>query len=109
MVEEVANDYSDVKLSHQLVDSMAMLLLRDPKRYDVIVGVDGKDVKDGPAGLVKAKAGGLVSAGERIVVLNTGNGLKDVAGAMKSVKMAGTTAHRVAPDIDDLRRIMKEL
>jgi 3-isopropylmalate dehydrogenase len=37
VVEEVAKDYSDVTLSHQLVDSMAMLLLRDPKRYDVIV------------------------------------------------------------------------
>ena len=61
------------------------------------------------AGLIKAKAGGLVSAGERIVVLNTGNGLKDVAGAMKSVELVGTTAHRVAPDIDDLRRVMQEL
>jgi 3-isopropylmalate dehydrogenase len=37
VVEEVAKDYPDVQLSHQLVDSMAMLLLRDPKRYDVIV------------------------------------------------------------------------
>jgi threonine synthase len=61
------------------------------------------------AGLVKAKAEGLVSAGERIVVLNTGNGLKDVAGAMKSVELAGTAAHRVAPDIGDLRRVMHEL
>jgi threonine synthase len=61
------------------------------------------------AGLVKAKAEGLVSAGERIVVLNTGNGLKDVAGAMKSVELAGTAAYRVAPDIGDLRRIMQQL
>jgi threonine synthase len=61
------------------------------------------------AGLVKAKDEGLVSAGERIVVLNTGNGLKDVAGAMKSVALAGTAAYRVAPDIDDLRRVMQEL
>ena len=37
VVEEVAKEYSDVTLSHQLVDSMAMLLLRDPQRYDVIV------------------------------------------------------------------------
>ncbi len=37
VVEEVAKEYSDVMLSHQLVDSMAMLLLRDPQRYDVIV------------------------------------------------------------------------
>jgi 3-isopropylmalate dehydrogenase len=37
VVEEVAKEYSDVTLEHQLVDSMAMLLLREPKRYDVIV------------------------------------------------------------------------
>jgi len=37
VVEEVARDFPDVELSHQLVDSMAMLLLRNPRRYDVIV------------------------------------------------------------------------
>ena len=37
VVDEVARDYADVELSHQLVDSMAMLLLRNPKAYDVIV------------------------------------------------------------------------
>jgi 3-isopropylmalate dehydrogenase len=37
VVEEVAKDYPEVRLSHQLVDSMAMLLLRSPGDYDVIV------------------------------------------------------------------------
>jgi len=37
------------------------------------------------AGLVKAVADGLVDAAERIVVLSTGNGLKDIASARKSV------------------------
>jgi 3-isopropylmalate dehydrogenase len=37
VVEEVAKDYGDVALEHQLVDSMAMLLLVEPGRYDVIV------------------------------------------------------------------------
>ncbi|MGE4652298.1 MAG: 3-isopropylmalate dehydrogenase, partial [Myxococcota bacterium] len=37
VVEEVAKDYSDVELRHQLVDSMAMLLLREPASYDVLV------------------------------------------------------------------------
>lgn len=36
-VERVAKDYADVKLEHQLVDSMAMLLLTRPSAYDVIV------------------------------------------------------------------------
>ncbi len=60
------------------------------------------------AGLVKAVEKDLVSAGDRIVVLNTGNGLKDIASAMKSVDLVGTQAYRVAPDIDDLRRVMAE-
>ncbi len=61
------------------------------------------------AGLVKAVADGLVSADDRIVVLNTGNGLKDVAGAMKSVELVGTTPNRVAPNLADLKRVMKKI
>ncbi len=37
VVDEVARDYADVELAHQLVDSCAMLLVQDPKRFDVIV------------------------------------------------------------------------
>jgi threonine synthase len=37
------------------------------------------------AGLVRAVAEGRVSAGDRVVVLATGSGLKDVASAMKAV------------------------
>jgi 3-isopropylmalate dehydrogenase len=37
VVEEVARGYPDVALAHQLVDSCAMLLVRDPGRFDVIV------------------------------------------------------------------------
>jgi 3-isopropylmalate dehydrogenase len=36
-VQRIAADYPDVKLEHQLVDSMAMLLLTQPSRYDVVV------------------------------------------------------------------------
>lgn len=61
------------------------------------------------AGLKKAKADGLVSAEDRIVVLNTGNGLKDVAGAMKSVELVGTTPYHVAPNLADLKSVMKDI
>jgi threonine synthase len=61
------------------------------------------------AGLIKAVADSLVSADDRIVVLNTGNGLKDIASAMKSVEMVGTTPNHVAPNLDDLKRIMQEI
>ena len=36
-VQRVAADYPDVTVEHQLVDSMAMLLLTQPSRYDVVV------------------------------------------------------------------------
>jgi 3-isopropylmalate dehydrogenase len=35
--QRIAAEYPDVKLEHQLVDSMAMLLLTQPNRYDVVV------------------------------------------------------------------------
>ncbi len=61
------------------------------------------------AGLVKAVKLELVNADDRIVVLNTGNGLKDIASAMKSVEMVGTTPNRVEPNLDDLKRVIQEI
>lgn len=61
------------------------------------------------AGLMAAVERGLVAADERIVVLNTGSGLKDVAGAMKGVEQVGTRPYHVAPDLEDLRRVMANM
>ena len=61
------------------------------------------------AGLLKAINEGLVSRDERIVVINTGNGLKDVSGAMKAVEQVGTRPYPVAPDMDDLKRVLAEI
>ena len=36
-VQRLAGEYPDVVVEHQLVDSMAMLLLTQPSRYDVVV------------------------------------------------------------------------
>jgi threonine synthase len=58
------------------------------------------------AGLVKAVEQQLVSGAETIVVLNTGNGLKDVAGAMQALDMVGTTPFRVAPDLAEIQRVV---
>lgn len=57
------------------------------------------------AGLVKARADGLVSAGERVVVLATGSGLKDVPSAMKAVP----TPPVIAPDLSEVRRALANL
>jgi threonine synthase len=61
------------------------------------------------AGLVKAIDDGLVDPGERIVVLVTGNGLKDVASAMKSVEQAGTRAYNVEPNLEDLKQVVESI
>jgi threonine synthase len=60
------------------------------------------------AGLVKAVKQGLVGPDERIVIIVTGSGLKDVASAMKGVALAGSQPHRVAPNLESLRQVMQE-
>jgi threonine synthase len=56
----------------------------------------------GYAGLVKAIAGGLVSDQERIVVIVTGNGLKDVRAAMQ----AAGEATVIEPSLEAVRRAL---
>jgi threonine synthase len=56
------------------------------------------------AGLVKAVEDGLVDSGERIVVLSTGNGLKDIASARKSVGEPVV----VNKDLADVKRALTE-
>jgi threonine synthase len=55
------------------------------------------------AGLVKAVEQGLVGSDERIVVLSTGSGLKDVASAMKAVKVQPPV---VEPTLDAVREAL---
>ena len=57
------------------------------------------------AGLVKAVADGLVNSNERIVVLVTGNGLKDVASARKSVGEPFV----VNKDLADVKRVASQM
>ena len=55
------------------------------------------------AGLVAAAASGLVGEAERVIVLATGSGLKDVSSAMRAVEMAGTEPLRIEPTLDALK------
>jgi threonine synthase len=57
------------------------------------------------AGLIKAVGQGLVVADERVVVLNTGSGLKDVPGVMMGVEQVGTQGYRIDANIDALREV----
>jgi 3-isopropylmalate dehydrogenase len=63
VVEEVGEDYPDIALEHQLVDSMAMLMLREPRNYDVIVtGNLFGDILSDEAGMITGSLGMLPSA-----------------------------------------------
>ena len=56
------------------------------------------------AGLKKAVSEGMVRSGETVVCLITGNGLKDVASAMK---VAGEGTH-IEPSLEAVRRVMQK-
>jgi len=60
------------------------------------------------AGLVSAVDRGLVGPADRVVVLATGSGLKDVASVMSAVAAAGTEPLRVAPDLASLRAALQK-
>jgi 3-isopropylmalate dehydrogenase len=63
VVEEVAREFPDVALSHQLVDSMAMLLLKEPARFDVIVTENlFGDILSDEAAMITGSLGMLPSA-----------------------------------------------
>ncbi|MCP3952050.1 MAG: threonine synthase [Desulfobacterales bacterium] len=59
------------------------------------------------AGLVRAVADGVVRPEERIVVLNTGNGLKDIKSAMTSVEKSGSRPNHIAPSLKALKQALK--
>lgn len=61
------------------------------------------------AGLVKAVHQNLVSSGERIVVISTGSGLKDVASAMKAVELTGNQPYRINPDMAELEQLVARM
>ena len=63
VVGEVAKDYPDVELAHQLVDSCAMLLVRDPGRFDVILTENlFGDILSDEAAMITGSLGMLPSA-----------------------------------------------
>jgi 3-isopropylmalate dehydrogenase len=63
VVEEVAKEFPEVSLRHQLVDSMAMLLLREPAAYDVLVTSNlFGDILSDEAAMITGSLGMLPSA-----------------------------------------------
>lgn len=63
VVQKVALDYPDVQVEHQFVDSMAMLLIKDPRRYDVVVTANlFGDILTDEASQIAGSMGMLASA-----------------------------------------------
>ncbi|WP_207538619.1 3-isopropylmalate dehydrogenase [Sabulicella rubraurantiaca] len=63
VVNEVARDYPDVELTHQYVDAAAMLLVRRPRDFDVIVtGNIFGDILSDAAAMLTGSIGMLPSA-----------------------------------------------
>ena len=61
------------------------------------------------AGLLAAVEVGMIAPDERVVVLCTGSGLKDVASALRAVDRSGTGPLRVAPQLSSLESALGEL
>jgi len=59
------------------------------------------------AGLIAAADRGLVGSDDRVVILATGSGLKDVASAMKAVAAVGTEPMRVDPNLEALKEALE--
>ncbi|MBV8354815.1 MAG: 3-isopropylmalate dehydrogenase [Candidatus Eremiobacteraeota bacterium] len=63
IVDEVAAAFSDVALDHMLVDNAAMQLIRDPKRFDVILTENMfGDILSDEAAMLTGSLGNLPSA-----------------------------------------------
>ncbi|MEP7322994.1 MAG: 3-isopropylmalate dehydrogenase [Saprospiraceae bacterium] len=63
VVQKVALDYPDIQVEHQFVDSMAMLLIKDPRRYDVVVTANlFGDILTDEASQIAGSMGMLASA-----------------------------------------------
>lgn len=63
VMEELAQEYSDIELSHMYVDNAAMQLVRDPRQFDVIVtnNIFG-DILSDEASMITGSIGMLPSA-----------------------------------------------
>jgi threonine synthase len=60
------------------------------------------------AGLIEAVNRGLVTPSDEVVLLSTGSGLKDVAGAMRAVAAAGTKPMYVDPTLEALKEALRQ-
>jgi 3-isopropylmalate dehydrogenase len=102
-VLEVAKDYPDVQLEHQFVDAAAMMLIKDPKRFDVVVtGNLFGDILTDEASQIAGSMGMLASAsvGDSTGVYEPIHGsAHDIAGKDMANPMASVLSAALLLDI----------
>ena len=84
-----------------VTDDEILAAMRDTARRESVFGEPAGVAS--VAGLRKATAQGMVKSGEKVVALITGNGLKDVASAMKAVGKP----HLIEPEVGELKRLVE--
>ena len=103
VVLEVAKDYPEVELEHQFIDAAAMLLIKDPKRFDVVVtGNIFGDILTDEASQIAGSMGMLASAsvGESTGVYEPIHGSgHDIAGKGVANPMASVLSAALLLDI----------
>jgi 3-isopropylmalate dehydrogenase len=63
VIQQVAKEYPDVQVEHQFVDATAMLLIKDPRRFDVVVTANlFGDILTDEASQIAGSMGMLASA-----------------------------------------------
>lgn len=63
VIQEISKDYPEVTVEHQFIDAAAMLLIKDPKRFDVVVlGNLFGDILTDEASQIAGSMGMLASA-----------------------------------------------
>jgi 3-isopropylmalate dehydrogenase len=93
VVIEVAKDFPEIRLEHQLVDSAAMVLLRDPQHFDVLLcpNLFG-DILSDEAAMITGSLGMLPSAslgdGSRGLYEPVHGSAPDIAGQDKANPLA---------------------
>ena len=86
-----------------VTDEEILSAMRDVARRESVFGEPAGVAS--VAGLKKACAQGRVKPGETVVAVITGNGLKDVASAMKAVGKP----HLISPDVSELKSLVGAL
>ena len=61
------------------------------------------------AGCLKAAENNMIGPDDRVAVINTGSGLKDIPAAMKATELVHLTPYTVAPSIDAFRAVASKL